>query len=75
MLIANETSAHIEAGTARRLYSQAELDAAVAAERERCAKVCEDYAKHMLAVCKTKGKLFALDEACGAEACAAGIRA
>ena len=35
MQILDETSAHKEAGPARRMYSQAELDAAVAAERER----------------------------------------
>jgi len=36
MIITNESSDHKEAGPVRRMYSQAEFDAAVAAERERC---------------------------------------
>lgn len=61
------------AETAARIY--AEMDASVAAERERCAKVCDGYAKHMLSVYEAKGQKSALDEATGAVACASGIRA
>ena len=43
---------------------RAELEAAIAAERERCAKVCQDVA----------GWFYSADAASGARACAAAIR-
>jgi hypothetical protein len=69
MIVTDETSAHVDKAAALRLYSQAEFDAAIKAERERCAKICEALIRRRPHV----NPSVAWYEA--AQSCAAAIRA
>ena len=56
------------------LYTQAAIDAAVAAERERCAKLCEDIGDGYQAREAYKWAELRSDAQTGAHDCAAAIR-
>ena len=58
-----------------RTYTQAELDAAIAAERERCANVCEQIEDDAYALWRTLADPTEQGRSIGAGHCADAIRA
>ena len=58
----------------KKMYTVAELEKAVLAEREACAKVCEDEIKSYMSKQYTTDPLGGYRERFAAEQCAAAIR-